>query len=97
MARAAAIESLAENFADGVVAPAFWYILLGLPGMFAYKMVNTLDSMIGHRSARYRAFGWAAARLDTIANSVPARLAACMLRAAALFRRDANPAQCACA
>ena len=59
----AAIESLAENFSDGVVAPVFWYLLLGLPGLFAYKMANTLDSMIGHRTPRYRSFGWAAARL----------------------------------
>ena len=59
----AAIESLAENFNDGVVAPAFWYLVLGLPGLFAYKMTNTLDSMIGHITPDYRAFGWAAARL----------------------------------
>ena len=64
----AAIESLAENFSDGVVAPVFWYLLLGLPGLFAYKMANTLDSMIGHRSPRYRSFGWAAARLDDVLN-----------------------------
>ncbi len=55
----AAIESLAENFSDGVVAPVFWYLLLGLPGLFAYKMANTLDSMIGHRTPHYRSFGWA--------------------------------------
>ncbi len=72
----AAIESLAENFSDGVVAPVFWYLLLGLPGLCAYKAVNTLDSMIGHRSARYLYFGRAAARLDDAANWVPARLAA---------------------
>ena len=70
----AAIESLAENFSDGVVAPVFWYLLLGLPGLFAYKMANTLDSMIGHRTPRYRAFGWAAARLDDVLNTVPAPL-----------------------
>jgi len=57
----AAIESLAENFSDGVVAPVFWYLVLGLPGLFAYKMANTLDSMIGHRSQRYLAFGWPSA------------------------------------
>ena len=68
----AAIESLAENFSDGVVAPVFWYLVLGLPGLFAYKMANTLDSMIGHRTPHYRAFGWAAARLDDLANLVPA-------------------------
>ena len=64
----AAIESLAENFSDGVVAPVFWYLIGGLPGLFAYKMANTLDSMIGHRSERYRAFGWAAARFDDLLN-----------------------------
>ena len=63
----AAIESLAENFSDGVVAPVFWYLLLGCPGLFAYKMANTLDSMIGHKTPRYRAFGWAAARFDDLA------------------------------
>jgi adenosylcobinamide-phosphate synthase len=71
----AAVESIAENFSDGVVAPAFWYALLGLPGLCAYKAVNTLDSMIGHRTPRYRAFGRAAARLDDAASWVPARLA----------------------
>ncbi len=70
----AAIESLAENFSDGVVAPAFWYLLLGLPGLFAYKMANTLDSMIGHRTRRYQDFGWAAARLDDLLNLAPARI-----------------------
>jgi adenosylcobinamide-phosphate synthase len=87
----AGIESLAENFADGVVAPAFWYILLGLPGMLAYKAVNTLDSMIGHRSPRYLAFGFAAARLDTIANFIPARLAGIIFALAALITPAANP------
>jgi adenosylcobinamide-phosphate synthase len=75
----AAIESAAENFSDGVVAPAFWYLLLGLPGLFVYKIVNTADSMIGHRSERYAAFGWAAARLDDVLNLVPARLAALLI------------------
>jgi len=75
----AAIESLAENFSDGVVAPVFWFLMLGLPGICAYKAVNTLDSMIGHRSQRYRAFGWAAARLDDVANLVPARLAGVLI------------------
>ncbi len=81
----AAVESLAENFSDGVVAPAFWYLLLGLPGLAAYKAINTLDSMIGHRSARYEAFGKAAARLDDAANWLPARLSGLLLAAAALF------------
>jgi adenosylcobinamide-phosphate synthase len=71
----AAVESIAENFSDGVVAPAFWYALLGLPGLCAYKAVNTLDSMIGHKNPRYRAFGLVAARLDDVVNWVPARLA----------------------
>ncbi len=83
----AAIESLAENFSDGVVAPAFWYLLLGLPGLFAYKMANTLDSMIGHKSERYRAFGWAAARLDDGLNLIPAPIAGLLIAAAALFER----------
>jgi adenosylcobinamide-phosphate synthase len=79
----AAIESLAENFSDGVVAPVFWYLLLGLPGLFAYKMANTLDSMIGHRTPRYRSFGWAAARLDDVLNLVPAPISGLLLVGAA--------------
>jgi adenosylcobinamide-phosphate synthase len=70
----AAIETTAENFSDGVVAPAFWYLVAGLPGIAIYKAVNTADSMIGHRSARYRMFGWASARLDDVLNFLPARL-----------------------
>ncbi len=81
----AAIESLAENFSDGVVAPVFWYLLLGLPGLFAYKMANTLDSMIGHQTLHYRAFGWAAARFDDLLNLVPARLSGLLLVVAAGF------------
>jgi adenosylcobinamide-phosphate synthase len=87
----AAIESLAENFSDGVVAPVFWYLLLGLPGLFAYKMANTLDSMLGHRSERYRAFGWAAARFDDLVNLVPAPLSGLLLCAAASFAGNARP------
>ena len=79
----AAVESLAENFADGVVAPLFWYVLLGFPGLFAYKAVNTLDSMIGHRGPRYRRFGQAAARADDAASWLPSRLAAALLAGAA--------------
>ncbi|NNM72862.1 adenosylcobinamide-phosphate synthase CbiB [Enterovirga aerilata] len=79
----AAIESTAENFSDGVVAPAFWFALLGLPGLVAYKAINTADSMIGHLSVRHRDFGWAAARLDDLLNLVPARLAGFLLAAAA--------------
>ena len=71
----AAIESCAENFSDGVVAPVFWLALLGLPGLIAYKAINTADSMIGHRNPRHtRSFGWAAARLDDLVNLIPARL-----------------------
>ncbi len=72
----AAIESAAENFSDGVVAPAFWFLLFGLPGLLVYKITNTADSMIGYRNARYEDFGWAAARLDDLLNWVPARLTA---------------------
>jgi adenosylcobinamide-phosphate synthase len=86
----AAIESLAENFSDGVVAPALWYLAAGLPGIFAYKMANTLDSMIGHRGERYRAFGWAAARLDDALNLVPAPISGLLLAAAAVFGRDTH-------
>ncbi len=85
----AAIESLAENFSDGVVAPVFWYLLLGLPGLFAYKMANTLDSMIGHQTLHYRAFGWAAARFDDLLNLVPARLSGLLLVAASVFTGEA--------
>jgi len=70
----AAIESCAENFSDGVVAPVFWLALLGLPGLITYKAINTADSMIGHLSPRYQSFGWAAARLDDLVNLIPARL-----------------------
>ena len=79
----AAIESLAENFSDGVVAPVFWYVVFGLPGMLVYKAVNTMDSMIGHTSPRYRAFGKVAARTDDVLNLIPARLAGLFLTLAA--------------
>ena len=75
----AAVESLAENLSDGVVAPLFWGVVAGLPGMLAYKALNTLDSMVGHRNERYRDFGWASARLDDLANLVPARLTGLLL------------------
>ncbi|WP_375458268.1 adenosylcobinamide-phosphate synthase CbiB [uncultured Enterovirga sp.] len=79
----AAIESAAENVSDGLVAPAFWFALLGLPGLVAYKAVNTADSMIGHLSPRHRAFGWAAARFDDLVNLVPARLSGLAIALAA--------------
>jgi len=92
---AAALESLAESFNDGVVAPALWLAAAGLPGLFAYKAVNTADSLIGHREPRWRAFGWAAARADDAMNLFPARLAGALIVAAAggrgggIMRRDA--------
>lgn len=89
----AAVESVAENFSDGVVAPAFWFALLGLPGLVGYKAINTLDSMIGHRSARYAAFGKAAAVLDDWANWVPARLAGLLFVAAAALLPGASAAR----
>ncbi len=92
-----AIESAAENFSDGVVAPAFWYLVAGLPGILAYKMVNTADSMIGYRTERYEAFGWAAARLDDVLNWIPARISAVLIcivfasrRAVRIMWRDAR-------
>ena len=75
----AAIESLAENFSDGVVAPVFWTAIAGLPGAALYKAINTADSMIGHRTERYAAFGWAAARLDDLVNLPASRLSALLL------------------
>jgi adenosylcobinamide-phosphate synthase len=81
----AAIESTAENFSDGVVAPLFWGVLFGLPGMLAYKAINTLDSMIGHRTPRHLHFGRFPARLDDAANWLPARLSALLILIAALF------------
>ena len=81
--RTAALETLAENLSDGVIAPLFWYMLLGVPGMMAYKMVNTLDSMIGYKTDRYRDFGCWAAHIDDIANYIPARLTALLMVVAA--------------
>ena len=92
--RTAALETLAENLSDGVVAPLFWYYLLGLPGMLAYKMTNTMDSMIGYRTERFEAFGWAAARLDDAANYIPARLTALLMALAAQGpRRGRKPSR----
>jgi adenosylcobinamide-phosphate synthase len=85
-----AIESLAENFSDGVVAPVLWGPVLGLPGMVAYKAINTADSMIGHRTPRHEAFGFAAAKVDDAVNIPASRLAAFFLAFAALFQDDAD-------
>jgi len=93
----AAIESAAENFSDGVIAPAFWFLVGGLPGILVYKIVNTADSMIGYRTPRHEEFGWAAARLDDVLNWVPARITAALIalafwsgRAVDVVRQDAG-------
>ena len=86
----AAIESLAENFSDGVVAPIFWTACLGLPGGVLYKAINTADSMIGHKNEKYHAFGWAAARLDDLVNLPCSRLSALLFILASLFVRGAS-------
>jgi adenosylcobinamide-phosphate synthase len=88
----AAIESLAENTSDAIVAPVFWGALFGLPGIIGYKAINTLDSMIGHRTERHEAFGWASARLDDVANFVPARLTGLLF--ALLAPRPSNALAC---
>jgi adenosylcobinamide-phosphate synthase len=80
----AAIESLAESFGDGVVAPAFWLLVGGIPGLFVCKAINTADSMVGHKDERYRAFGWAAARADDLVNLIPARIAGLLICIAGL-------------
>jgi len=87
----AAIESLAESTSDGVVAPLFFLILGGLPGIALYKAVNTADSMIGHKTERHLQFGWAAARLDDLLNLIPARLTALLVAGAAFFVKGAHP------
>ncbi len=87
----AAIESTAENFSDGIVAPVFWYVLFGLPGICIYKAVNTMDSMIGHKTDRYRAYGMPAARLDDILNLIPARLSGLFICLASAFVPTARP------
>jgi len=91
----AAIESLAESFCDGIAAPLFWLLLLGLPGVWAYKAINTADSLIGHREPRWRAFGWAAARSDDLLNLLPARIGGALICIAGgggwrILRRDAR-------
>jgi adenosylcobinamide-phosphate synthase len=87
----AAIESLAENFSDGIVAPAFWLALGGLPFGFCYKAINTADSMIGHRTERHAAFGFAAAKLDDLVNFFPARLSVLWIIIASLFVSETSP------
>lgn len=87
----AAIESLAESSSDGVVAPLFWLVLFGLPGIAAYKAINTADSMVGHRTERHFDFGWASAKLDDAVNWLPARLTALLIAAAAFFVKGADP------
>jgi adenosylcobinamide-phosphate synthase len=89
----AAIESLAENFSDGVVAPVIWMAIGGLPGAALYKAINTADSMIGHRTPRHQAFGWAVARLDDWVNLPASRLSALLIVAAAAFRGGAASAK----
>lgn len=91
----AALESLSENFSDGIVSPALWLLLGGLPGIVLYKAINTADSMIGHRSPRHEAFGWAAARLDDVVNLPGARLTALLIVAAAGGRRGGAAARAA--
>src|SRR5579862_3189570 len=88
----AAIESLAENFSDAVVAPVFWMAIAGLPGAALYKAINTADSMIGHRTPRHEAFGWAAAKLDDLVNLPASRLSALLLVAAAMLSKNAAAA-----
>lgn len=87
----ATVESLAENYSDGVLAPAFWYLVLGLPGLCAYKAINTLDSMIGYRTPRHASFGMVSARVDDLANWIPARIAAGTIVLAAIFTPSAKP------
>ncbi|QQR35859.1 cobalamin biosynthesis protein CobD [Devosia oryziradicis] len=87
----AAIETLAESTSDGVVAPWFWLVLLGLPGIALYKAINTADSMIGHLNERYRDYGWAAAKLDDLVNLLPARLTAVLITAACFLTQHARP------
>lgn len=86
----AAIESLAENASDGIVAPVFWFAILGLPGIVVYKAINTADSMIGHRTPRHEAFGWASARLDDFVNLPASRLTALLLALASIFTPGAS-------
>jgi adenosylcobinamide-phosphate synthase len=84
------LETLSENLSDGVIAPLFYYMLAGVPGMLTYKMINTMDSMIGYRSERYEQFGKFAARLDDVVNFIPARLTALLMVVVTFSRRGAN-------
>lgn len=86
----ATIESMSENFSDGVVAPIFWFAILGLPGLFAYKMINTADSMLGHMTEKYQDFGWASAKLDDLVNWLPARLSSLLIILSGVFRGETN-------
>lgn len=88
----AAVESLAENASDGIVAPVFWFALFGLPGLVVYKAINTADSMIGHRTPRHEAFGWASARLDDLVNLPASRLTALLFAFASVFTPGASVA-----
>lgn len=88
--RTAALETLAENLSDGVVAPLFWFLILGVPGAMAYKMINTLDSMIGYENEKYKDFGCWAAHIDDVANYIPARITAFLVVVAGVFMRNAS-------
>ena len=90
----AAVESLAESFCDGIVAPAFWFLVAGLPGLFAAKAINTADSMIGHRTDRFVSFGWASARADDVVNWLPARIAGVLVCVAGWGRLEDHAARC---
>ena len=89
----AAIESLAESTSDGIVAPLFWLLVGGLPGIILYKAANTANSMLGHRNERYFEFGWASAKFDDLVNWIPARLSALLIAGAAFLVRRADPEQ----
>jgi adenosylcobinamide-phosphate synthase len=89
--RRAAVESLAENFVDGFVSPVFWYVLLGIPGLLLFKVVSTMDSMVGYKTPEYLRFGWCGARLDDLMNYLPARLAWLLLSSCGLFFRELSP------
>jgi adenosylcobinamide-phosphate synthase len=89
----AAVESLAESTSDGIVAPLFWLLVGGLPGILVYKAANTADSMIGHKTDRYREFGWASARFDDLLNWIPARITALLIAGAAFLVQRADPEQ----